>query len=297
LYRLLSMLNNCPLISINGVFDAVISPLDRGFAYGDGVFETCRYSCGKIPLWDFHCERLIQSAERLKIPLDQQLLAKYLTAILVHPDLVGVDNAVVKITLTRGIGGRGYRLPDNAAPTYCVSVFSGVDLRSANFSQGITARICELRLASSKYLAGMKHLNRLEHILARSEWQDEFAEGLLFDVDNYLIEGTVSNVFVIKENQLFTPDLGGAGVAGVMRRAIIERLLPALALDCHVIQMDMDFLLNADEVFLCNSVYGIWPVNKLVDDRVPDCITTTDYELHRLTHRIQQQFVIWLGEQ
>ena len=289
------MQNILPVISVNGVFDAVISPLDRGFTYGDGVFETCRYRRGTIPLWDYHYERLVQSAERLRIPFDSQLLTQYLTAALQHPVLIGIDHAVIKITLTRGVGGRGYRLPTDMIPTYCVGVYFGPDLHCDNFSKGIVVRICDLRLASSKNLAGMKHLNRLEHILARAEWQDEFAEGLLLDTQDHVIEATVSNLFVIKNNQLFTPSLETAGVAGVMRRAVLERLLPALALDCSIMQMGLDFVLNADEIFLCNSVYGIWPVTQLIDDRNPDCISATDYSSPVLTRVIQQQLVTLVG--
>lgn len=296
MYRLLPMSINLPLISVNGVLDAAISPLDRGFAYGDGVFETCRYSQGFIPLWSYHCERLLHSAERLKIPLDERLLNQYLNAMLVYPRDANIAQAVVKVTLTRGIGGRGYRLPDQAAPTYCVGIFPGSQLETEQYRNGVAVRICDFRLSQVPALAGMKHLNRLEHILARAEWQDEFAEGLLLDTRGRVVEATVSNLFVVKNHQLYTPDLSAAGVAGIMRKTIIEKLAPVLGLTCHIADMDLDFLRTADEIFLCNSVYGIWPINQLIDDRQSVIAKQNSYTNHQITQALQQQLAQVLGE-
>lgn len=279
---------NFPLISVNGVLDAAISPLDRGFAYGDGVFETCRYSQGVIPLWNYHRERLLLSAERLKIPLDEYLLNEYLNSMLAYLGDEKVARAVVKITLTRGVGGRGYRLPDQVTPTYCVGIFSCDHLQTMQYREGVAVRTCDLRLSQAPALAGMKHLNRLEHILARAEWQEEYAEGLLLDVQGRVIEATVSNLFAVKNNQLFTPDLSSTGVAGIMRKTIIDKLAPTSGLACHIVDMDLDFLHAADEIFLCNSVYGIWPVNTLVDDRQPANASQHNFSEHVISHTLQE---------
>lgn len=287
---------NLPLISVNGVLDAAISPLDRGFTYGDGVFETCRYLRGAIPLWSYHRERLLHSAERLQIPVDESLLMQYLDSLLAQIAPLGIQDAVVKIILTRGVGGRGYRLPDCVKPTYCVGIFPCSQLQTDQCCEGVTVRVCNLRLAQSPALAGMKHLNRLEHILARAEWQDEFAEGLLLDAQGRVVEATVSNLFAVKNNQFYTPDLSAAGVAGIMRRAIIEKLVPELGMVCHIVDMELDFLQAADEIFLCNSVYGIWPVNQLVDARQATKPLQSNYSEHQVTHKLQQQLVQLLGE-
>ena len=287
---------NLPLISVNGEFNAAISPLDRGFTYGDGVFETCRYSHGSIPLWDAHWARLLHSAERLKIPVDVDLLKHYLNDVLVILTEENITQAVIKITLTRGVGGRGYRLPDQVHPTYCIGAFPGNSLQSDNYAKGVSVRICGLQLSQSPTLAGMKHLNRLEHILARSEWHDEFAEGLLLDAQDKIIEATVSNVFAVKNNRLFTPDLSLAGVAGIMRKTIIDQLAPLVGVDCDVTDMDLAFLYAADEVFLCNSVYGIWPVNSIVDDHQSQRVEVQHlYINHQVTHKLQHQLERLLG--
>lgn len=287
---------NFPLISVNGVLDAAISPLDRGFTYGDGVFETCRYSHGSIPLWDYHRERLLHSADRLKIPLNEHLLTQYLDSMLAHLSDANIAQAVVKITLTRGIGGRGYRMPDQVEPTYCIGIFPGNQLRTEQYRNGVAVRICDLRLSQTPALAGMKHLNRLEHILARAEWQDEFAEGLLLDAQGRVVEATVSNLFAVKNNQLYTPDLSAAGVAGIMRKTIIEKLAPALGLTCQIVDMELDFVCAADEIFLCNSVYGIWPINQLIDDRQTVIAKHNRYSNHQTTRALQQQFAHLLRE-
>ncbi|QEY12968.1 aminodeoxychorismate lyase [Cellvibrio sp. KY-YJ-3] len=275
-----------PFVSVNGVLDAAISPLDRGFAYGDGIFETCRYHAGEIPLWFFHRDRLVSSAQRLQIPLNESVLMTRLTSVLNLLHSAAIMAAVVKIQVTRGAGGRGYRIPLDLEPTYCISVFPAEPLHSSNYLNGVDVRICEQRLSTNKSLAGMKHLNRLEQILARAEWQDEYAEGLVMDDSGNLIEATVSNLFAVKNKQLYTPDLTFCGVAGIMRRTILENLAPQLALNVEVGAMSLDFVCSADELFLCNSVYGIWPVNRLVDQRTAPAIVA-NFAQHSLTRKLQ----------
>lgn len=282
-----------PLISVNGIFGATISPFDRGFTYGDGIFETCRYCAGKIPLWPFHCERLLNSAQRLHIPLDEAVLMNYLAGLLSALESAGITAAVVKIQITRGASGRGYRIPEGLEPTYCISAFPVAPLQSDNYLQGVDVRICEQRLSTNKSLAGMKHLNRLEQILARVEWQDEYAEGLLMDESGHLIEATVSNLFIVKDSRLYTPDLAFCGVAGVLRRSVIETFAPRLNVDVEVRAIKLDCAQAADELFLCNSVYGIWPVNSLVDERNEHRVVTHFVQqslTRKLQHLLEQSF-------
>jgi 4-amino-4-deoxychorismate lyase len=153
----------------------------------------------------------------------------------------------------------------------------------------VDVRICEQRLSTNKSLAGMKHLNRLEQILARAEWQDEYAEGLLMDESGNLIEATVSNLFAVKNNQLYTPDLSLCGVAGIMRRTVMEVLAPTLSLKVEVAAMSLDCVRCADELFLCNSVYAIWPVKRLVDQRNAPTMVT-DFVQHSITRQLQNSF-------
>ena len=253
-----------PLFSVNGVLGAAISPLDRGFAYGDGVFETCRIHRGKIPLWSFHLDRLLQGAMRLGIPVAIDLLEEYRDQLLIQGQAEIQNAGVLKIILTRGVGGRGYKMPDEVQPTYCLGLYSGADLHSKQYLEGVRLRVCNHRLARNSLLAGMKHLNRLEYILARNEWCDEVDEGLLLDTEGQVIEATVSNLFAVVDGCLITPDLTYAGVSGIMRRLIIEQLAPALKLQTRVEHIDLNIVSAADELFLCNSVFGVWPVKTLL---------------------------------
>lgn len=261
------MQGKLPLISVNGVIGQQISPLDRGFAYGDGVFETCRIDNGQIPLWPLHRQRLLASCDRLFIPLQETLLEQYLQLLLAQVPAQDLVAATLKIIVTRGEGVRGYRLPDNVQPTLCIGIFSAANYPEHYVNRGVTVRLCRQRLGCNPALAGLKHLNRLEHILARAEWQDEaISEGLLLDGNGHLIEATVSNLFIVKNAGLLTPDLSEAGVAGVMRRFILESLAPQLGLRAEIKKLTLDDLLSADEVFLSNSVFGIWPVAELLGD-------------------------------
>ncbi len=262
------MQHKLPAIAINGVIDKQVSPLDRGFTYGDGVFETCRMMNAKIPLWNLHAERLITSCGKLFISITLNLIQDYLAQLIAQISPQDLAEAVVKIIVTRGQGGRGYRLPNDVSPTICIGIFSAASYPESNYSQGVSVRVCSQRLGCNTTLAGLKHLNRLEHILARAEWSDEtFSEGLLFDVNNNLIEATLSNIFIIKNENLLTPDLTEAGVAGVMRRLIIDELTPELGLTVSIQKLSHHDLLTADEIFVCNSIFGIWPVVKVFDQK------------------------------
>ena len=127
-------------------------------------------------------------------------------------------------------------------------------------------------------LAGLKHLNRLEQVLARAEWQDTaYAEGLLCDTSGRVIEGVFSNLFLIKDGELITPDLSRCGVAGVMRAEILQQA-QSLGISQTVRDVSYAELVAADEVFVCNSLYGIWPVCALA---------THDWPVGPLTRKLQ----------
>lgn len=262
------MHHTLPIVAVNGLVDGRISPLDRGFAFGDGLFETCKLIDAKIPLWDLHSARLIRSANRLLIPLDIDLIEHQLSKLLSAISRDALHDAVVKITVTRGEGGRGYRIPDNVSPTLVMGVYPSAKYSRDNQTSGVTVRVCDQRLSRNSSLAGLKHLNRLETILARSEWiDDSIAEGILLDTEGFVTEAVFSNLFLVKNNQLLTPDLSLAGVEGIMRQLIIETLAPAGAIPVQITSLTMQDLIDADAIFLCNSLYGIWPVRKLMASR------------------------------
>ena len=231
---------------------------DRGLQYGHGMFETCRVINERIPLWQFHAARLSATAARLHIPLDVAAVDAEARALAgKHSD------AVLKILVTAGQGRRGYR-SDAVTPRRIVSVFSA-PVETVDRNIGATVRLCQMRLAVQPMLAGLKHLNRLEQVLARAEWNDaSVAEGLMCDVDGRLVEGTMTNLFLVRDGRIVTPDLSRCGVAGVMRRVLLE-LRPGIDTPIEMRDVTVEELDEADECFLTNAVIGIWPVARILD--------------------------------
>jgi 4-amino-4-deoxychorismate lyase len=129
----------------------------------------------------------------------------------------------------------------------------------------VGARWCSLRLARQPRLAGIKHLNRLENVLARAEWDDPaIAEGLLCDDSGAVIGGVMSNLFWIRDGELFTPDLSECGVAGVARARLL-RGAARLGISAHIVRLPPAAILAADEIMISNSIIGVRRIARLDD--------------------------------
>jgi 4-amino-4-deoxychorismate lyase len=247
------------MMLINGQAAAHVSAEDRGLHYGDGVFETLAVRDGRPLLWERHLQRLHAGCARLGIPAP----ADALLAAEAGQVCAGAAHAVLKIIVTRGEGVRGYRVVPPVHTTRLVALYPWPDWPEANAQHGVRVRVCDTRLARNPALAGIKHLNRLEQVLARNEWQDaSIAEGLMLDTTDHVIEGTMSNLFVVKGGQLLTPEVASSGVAGIMRGAIVE-LAARHAIACEITALSLQQLREADEIFLCNSLMAVWPVREL----------------------------------
>lgn len=237
---------------------------DRGLAYGDGLFETIAVRGGRAALLPRHLARLAEGLRRLSIELDLVLVEAELQAFCAE-----LGDGVAKLLVTRGDGLRGYAAPQPAQSRRVLLGSPPPAYPSTNAEQGVRLYPCVTRLAEQPVLAGLKHLNRLEQVLARNEWQDTaFAEGLMRDVSGRVIEGVFSNLFLVKRGVLLTAELSRCGVAGVMRAHILA-LAEHHGVAWQVRDIGYDELLGADEVFLCNSLYGIWPVRELVGNVWP----------------------------
>lgn len=262
------MQRTLPVISVNGIVDGKISPLDRGFAYGDGVFETCRVKNSTVLLRDLHWERLTQSCKKIHIPIDIDLINQQITDLMSVVAVSDLQDAVLKITVTRGEAGRGYNIVGATNPTVVIGIFPKNNYPESYHVEGISVKLCNLRLGCNPAIAGLKHLNRLEQILARTELENSgCAEGILLDANNNVIEGVFSNLFFVKKGALFTPDLSSAGVAGVVRRFIVESLAKKLGINVNICVISLSDLCAADEIFFCNSLNGIWPVATVLSDK------------------------------
>ncbi|OUR86403.1 aminodeoxychorismate lyase [Methylophaga sp. 42_8_T64] len=245
------------MILVNGQPENSIHVLDRGLQYGDGLFETLAFRHGQLEFLNAHLSRLYRGCDRLKIGTQQ--LDSLLTAEIeqICNDLV--EDSVIKIIITRGQGSRGYRIQADSPASRIISTHAMPNYPQKN-QQGIRVRLCQQTLSENTSLAGIKHLNRLEQVLARSEWDDdEISEGLMFNTQQQLIEGTMSNIFIVKDGELFTPELALSGVAGIMREQIIHCTKQAGIAVVETVLTKND-LKNADEIFLSNSIIDIWPI-------------------------------------
>lgn len=252
-------------VSINGQAEAALPATDRGLVYGDGLFETMRLVRGAVPLLSRHLARLETSCKRLEIAVEMEQLRAEIDRFLdsLPP---AEDSGVIKLIVTRGAGGRGYRAPADSRPTRILIRQPAPDYPAAWWSEGVAVRYCDMRMGANPRLAGMKHLNRLEQVLARMEWSDEdIAEGLMSDAKGRLVEGISTNLFVVSGGRLLTPAIESCGVAGVMRQFILDEAVPQLGISAEVKNCERAVVIAAQEIFLCNAVIGVWPVRKLGD--------------------------------
>lgn len=256
------------MILVNGEADGVLSARDRGLAYGDGLFTTIAVRCRQPQLLDLHWRRLATGCERLGIPMPATaLLLDDMRRLLDAASPARQAASVIKIIITRGVDGRGYRACGDSNASRVVMLFDWPVGNDEKAATGVSCRVCKTRLASQPLLAGIKHLNRLEQVIASAEWRDErIADGIMLDERGYIIEGIMSNIFFVDAHQtLITPSLEYCGVAGVQRENIM-RIANNVGVHVKTAQVPLARLDEFAEVFLSNSVIGVWPVTA-VDER------------------------------
>jgi 4-amino-4-deoxychorismate lyase len=239
---------------INGQPGRSIDVTDRGLTYGDGLFETIAIRDGRPRFLAHHLDRLAEGCDRLRMARpDRVRLAADIAAAAEFP------HGVLKLVLTRGPGPRGYALPAASTPMLAW----GTVASEPRASGPVRIRWCETMVTANPATAGLKTLGRLDQVLARAEWsQPEVREGLMTSTEGRLIGGTASNVFLVTGDRLLTPALGRAGIAGVMRRVVLEAARDAGILVC-VSDLPPSAVAGAAEIFLTNALTGIRPVHTL----------------------------------
>lgn len=245
---------------INSIENNSININDRGLQYGDGLFETMAVHNGLIPLWEDHWLRLKLGCEKLSIDLpNKETIERDITELC---KINAESKFVIKLIVTRGEGRRGYHFSEEQSVTRILSRYVWPHYPEKYVTDGVNVCYCETTLSENMMLAQIKHLNRLEQVLARNEWGNEFQEGLMQTINGNVIDGTMSNIFAVLDNKIFTPGLSLCGVAGVMRKTIIkiakEKNLEVYEKDFSKSELEM-----ADELFLTNSLFGIWPVRTI----------------------------------
>lgn len=241
---------------VNGEISSFVSVGNRGLNYGDGLFETLLIKNGHPLWWQAHMDRLGIGCQRLGLNMPQQamLLREVKTA------SAGLNSAVIKIVLTRQGQARGYGFDTDSDCDRIISAHTMPDHLREAVLQGRRTRICDLRLAIQPALGGIKHLNRLEQVLATAEdFQEGVSEGILLDQNDNVISAISANIFIVMEQRLLTPRLDQCGVRGVFR----SQILVAFKSRCEQRRIQPDFLREAHEVFICNSVRGIVPITRV----------------------------------
>jgi len=255
---------------VNGEFCDRISIHDRGLAYGDGVFETIRIINGRILFFNDHIQRMEWGLKRLSIPCSEQLSKQISTDIeklLTCLELKSEYSIIVKVIITRGVGGRGYRSLSGSVTNRILSLHHNpyhikakeVGIESANSFKVI---ICQHHLAENSLLAGVKHLNRLDQVLASQELSDDIDEGILLDSHKNVIEGTKSNIVLLKDGRWFTPVLSQCGIRGIMLQKVIEWIQQRNE-EFNQEQIPVKNIHNFNHIFMMNTVMGVRNVSQL----------------------------------
>lgn len=256
------MPNRAHITLVDGLETSAIQIADRGLAYGDGLFETMRVDeTGKVPLLKFHLNRFEKGVKALGLGSRKALSARFKSELSrVLDEISGA--ALVKLIVTRGQGGRGYAPAEDHECTFISQAFALPELPTMD----LHLFSCTYTLPDNPHLAGIKHLNRLDQVMAARELRAivsdhkrkvlEHSEGLLFGADKRLIEGTKSNVIIELDDKLITPRLDRAGVSGTLREYILS---PSMQSSHPIEELDImpDFLARADAVAVFNSVMGI----------------------------------------
>lgn len=263
---------------VNGLPQKHISLGDRSFQYGDGCFTTIKTKKGELEHWQAHVERMEACLKTLHIPFpDWSQVFDWVMKAVLNDELAGI-----KIHISRGTGGRGYSPSGIEGPVVTISNFAFPSHYSSWQENGVPLGVCRTRLGIQPLLAGHKHNNRIEQVLAKVEIEGaEFTDAVTLNVQNHVIETTMANLFWVKDKKVYTPDLSLSGVAGVMRRKVLE-FLQTNGYPVQVATFELSDLLNADEVLMCNSLLGVAPVSGI---STPD--NKIDFPIGKLTRRLQ----------
>jgi len=241
---------------VNGQPGGMIHPADRGFAYGDGLFETIAVRNGRPRLLERHFARMADGCRRLGLPDPPlQVISDEIDCLSVNQ-----QRGTVKLFWSRGTGPRGYRIPERSQPTRIVTFGSDPGSTARYQEAGVRVVSCRTPASCNSALAGLKTLTRLDSVLARSEFGAAHAEeGLMWTESGSAVGGTMSNLFLVEKGRLVTPALGNCGIRGVMRGLVLEAAA-SMGLSVEESNCGRQRVDEADELFLTNALIGLWPV-------------------------------------
>lgn len=250
----------------------------RSCLYGDGLFETMVFRAGHLCWWSHHWLRLQTGLKRLGYPvLDEQRVWQSLTPVLTTL----TQDSLIRLTVTR-MGQRGYRAETDAE--MLIEVQASPLPAQVWHGQGIKARWCKTTWAQQPLLAGIKHMNRLEQVLARSEWSDStIAEGLVCDTQGQVISGSMSAILLRFGKTVLAADITQTGIDSVARRVVMEAL-PQLGYEPMVQALSKKDVMMSDEVLVMNVVQGVGSIAEL------DGVTFSEVSLTETLNPLWQQW-------
>ena len=262
-------------VFVNGQLQSTISATDRGVLYGDSLFETVALAANNPLMLDAHLLRLKQGINALKFNVDFDILQKEIAEFLQYVKQEGLSeqtssadlNSILRVTITRGEQSRGYRPVNDVAATRILSLHDWPSLPTLNYSQGVSVAVSYVAYSYQKQLAGIKHGNRLEQVLASQSMPDEVDDVLMHDQQYCLISVSKGNVFIQMNDQWLTPNLSLCGIKGVVRAEVIkyfiaeeidyaEKKIPMLQLEQNIESIQA--------AFICNSIIGIVPIRSMM---------------------------------
>lgn len=252
-------------ILLNGELASQIAITDRAVQYGDGLFETIALIRQKLHNWERHFQRLSQGANLLGFdPPDEKLLRAEIDKLIQFQsdENHAVERAIVKIILTRGSGGRGYAIPEYSNVQRIISLHTWPEYPQNYYTDGVDIAELKFRLGIQSHLSSIKHLNRLEQIMAKKELGSNYQEALILNHNSHIIEGVSSNIYFVHKGVLCMPDLKCSGIAGTIREQIRD-ICQAKQIPYQVADYSITLMPEVSEVFLSNSIIGIWPVKQI----------------------------------
>jgi len=253
-----------PAIWLDGTPTSVLPLPDRGVDYGDGLFETLLVHRGKPLYTGLHMGRMAHGLRVLALP-DCLKDARQQLEIAANSSFNQFkwQWAVLRLSVIRGYGQRGYAPFANALPRILIQI-GCLDRDGGQVNTAATLGVASVRLSKQPLLAGIKHLNRLEQVLAATQAQaDGVDECIMLDQTDHLTCVVAGNLFLVRGGKLMTPKMSGCGVAGTRRRLIMEKWAPSIGLEVREVRLKMSDLLAAEEVFYSNSLQTVRPISRL----------------------------------
>ncbi len=252
-----------PSVYLDGAFvgesEATVSVYDGGWLHGAGLFETMRAEGGRVFRLESHMERLRRSAGQLLKPIEREALPSSA----VFSELLernGLKTARVRLTVSAGSMRADPPQADTQGLTACVTATELSGYPSSCYEKGIPVTICSFRLSPTDPIAGHKSTAYLPRLLGlREAQQARCAEAIWFTTDNHLAEGSISNVFVVRQGVLRTPPLNTPVLPGIARGIVLE-IAGEAGIEAQECDLTINDLLDADEVVLTNAIMQVMPV-------------------------------------